>query len=162
MLPPRLVQVPTPLLPWCFRQRDRAVALLARPTRAPSRGAGRGHAPRPAFLTPRSRHDHEHSVRLSSYLMEITAEVLARTYSATGKPLVDIVADAPAQKGTGRWTMLSYSRPGPVATSPPSGRPTGSARRSRRGEACTPTRPSAHFLRRFGGWRTQLADARRL
>jgi len=43
--------------------------------------------------------------RLDSYLIEITAEVLAHTDPATGKPFVDIVADAAEQKGTGRWTV---------------------------------------------------------
>ncbi|MCX5417775.1 NADP-dependent phosphogluconate dehydrogenase [Streptomyces sp. NBC_00059] len=43
--------------------------------------------------------------RLSSYLIEITAEVLAHTDADTGKPFVDIVADAAGQKGTGRWTV---------------------------------------------------------
>ena len=42
--------------------------------------------------------------RLDSYLIEITAEVLAHV-DATGKPFVDIVADAAEQKGTGRWTV---------------------------------------------------------
>ncbi|MEU3571269.1 NADP-dependent phosphogluconate dehydrogenase [Kitasatospora sp. NPDC036755] len=43
--------------------------------------------------------------RLDSYLIEITAEVLAHTDAATGKPFVDIVQDAAEQKGTGRWTV---------------------------------------------------------
>ncbi|QGV77423.1 NADP-dependent phosphogluconate dehydrogenase [Streptomyces ficellus] len=43
--------------------------------------------------------------RLDSYLMEITAEVLAHTDAATGKPFVDVVADRAEQKGTGRWTV---------------------------------------------------------
>ncbi|MET9324672.1 NADP-dependent phosphogluconate dehydrogenase [Streptomyces sp. NPDC003038] len=43
--------------------------------------------------------------RLDSYLIEITAEVLAHTDAATGRPYVDIVADAAEQKGTGRWTV---------------------------------------------------------
>ncbi|MDW4908392.1 NADP-dependent phosphogluconate dehydrogenase [Streptomyces sp. ADMS] len=43
--------------------------------------------------------------RLDSYLMEITAEVLAHTDAATGRPFVDVVADAAGQKGTGRWTV---------------------------------------------------------
>jgi 6-phosphogluconate dehydrogenase len=38
-------------------------------------------------------------------LIEITAEVLAHTDPATGKPFVDIVADEAEQKGTGRWTV---------------------------------------------------------
>jgi 6-phosphogluconate dehydrogenase len=43
--------------------------------------------------------------RLNSYLIEITAEVLAHTDAATGKPFVDIVLDQAEQKGTGRWTV---------------------------------------------------------
>jgi 6-phosphogluconate dehydrogenase len=43
--------------------------------------------------------------RLDSYLIEITAEVLAHTDRATGKPFVDIVLDQAEQKGTGRWTV---------------------------------------------------------
>jgi 6-phosphogluconate dehydrogenase len=43
--------------------------------------------------------------RLDSYLIEITAEVLAHKDAATGKPFVDIVLDQAEQKGTGRWTV---------------------------------------------------------
>ncbi|MGV9558884.1 NADP-dependent phosphogluconate dehydrogenase [Streptomyces sp. NPDC003522] len=43
--------------------------------------------------------------RLGSYLVEITAEVLAHTDEATGAPFVDVVTDAAGQKGTGRWTV---------------------------------------------------------
>jgi 6-phosphogluconate dehydrogenase len=42
---------------------------------------------------------------LESYLVEITAEVLAQADAATGAPLVDVIADAAEQKGTGRWTV---------------------------------------------------------
>ncbi|HJQ44706.1 MAG TPA: NADP-dependent phosphogluconate dehydrogenase [Amycolatopsis sp.] len=43
--------------------------------------------------------------RLDSYLIEITAEVLAHTDAATGRPFVDVVVDQAEQKGTGRWTV---------------------------------------------------------
>ncbi len=43
--------------------------------------------------------------RLNSYLIEITAEVLAHTDAGTGQPFVDIVLDQAEQKGTGRWTV---------------------------------------------------------
>ena len=43
--------------------------------------------------------------RLSSYLVEITAEVLAHVDAGTGRPFVDIVLDQAEQKGTGRWTV---------------------------------------------------------
>jgi 6-phosphogluconate dehydrogenase len=45
------------------------------------------------------------SGRLNSYLIEITAEVLAHTDKTTGRPFVDIVLDQAEQKGTGRWTV---------------------------------------------------------
>lgn len=44
---------------------------------------------------------------LESYLIEITADVLAHTDAETGKPLVDVIVDAAGQKGTGRWTVKS-------------------------------------------------------
>jgi 6-phosphogluconate dehydrogenase len=43
--------------------------------------------------------------RLDSYLIQITAEVLAHTDAKTQKPFIDIVLDQAEQKGTGRWTV---------------------------------------------------------
>src|SRR5262245_63318349 len=42
---------------------------------------------------------------LESFLIEITADVLAHMDGATGKPFIDIVLDQAEQKGTGRWTV---------------------------------------------------------
>jgi 6-phosphogluconate dehydrogenase len=44
---------------------------------------------------------------LSSFLIEITSEVLRHVDEKTGKPFVDVVVDAAGQKGTGRWTVQS-------------------------------------------------------
>ncbi|MFJ8582439.1 NADP-dependent phosphogluconate dehydrogenase [Micromonospora sp. NPDC093277] len=44
---------------------------------------------------------------LESFLIEITADVLAHTDAATGRPYVDVVLDQAEQKGTGRWTVQS-------------------------------------------------------
>ena len=41
---------------------------------------------------------------LSSFLIELTAQVLRVTDPDTGKPLVDLVEDKAGQKGTGKWT----------------------------------------------------------
>ncbi|HSK10779.1 MAG TPA: NADP-dependent phosphogluconate dehydrogenase [Vicinamibacterales bacterium] len=41
---------------------------------------------------------------LRSYLVEITAKVLRRVDEETGQPLVDVILDEAAQKGTGKWT----------------------------------------------------------
>ena len=43
---------------------------------------------------------------LSSYLVEITAGILARIDDETGRPLVDLILDAAGQKGTGKWTGI--------------------------------------------------------
>jgi 6-phosphogluconate dehydrogenase len=41
---------------------------------------------------------------LESFLIEISARVLAKKDDSTGQPLVDVILDAAEQKGTGRWT----------------------------------------------------------
>jgi 6-phosphogluconate dehydrogenase len=42
---------------------------------------------------------------LDSYLVEVTAEVLAQQDTRTGGALVDSIVDAAGQKGTGSWTV---------------------------------------------------------
>jgi 6-phosphogluconate dehydrogenase len=55
--------------------------------------------------------------RLNSYLIEITAMVLAYTDDETGKPLVDLILDEAEQKGTGRWTSQNANELGiPIPT----------------------------------------------
>ena len=41
---------------------------------------------------------------LNSFLVEITAEVLRKSDAETGQPLVEMIQDQAAQKGTGKWT----------------------------------------------------------
>ncbi len=41
---------------------------------------------------------------LNSYLLEITTLVLGKTDPDTGRPLVELIVDEAAQKGTGKWT----------------------------------------------------------
>src|SRR5690348_3754249 len=43
---------------------------------------------------------------LESFLIEITAKVLAKTDEKTGGPLVDVIVDEAQQKGTGTWTAV--------------------------------------------------------
>ena len=52
---------------------------------------------------------------LKSYLVEITAEVLAAT-DRTGIPAVDAIVDAAGQKGTGRWTVIEALKLGQSAS----------------------------------------------
>ncbi len=44
---------------------------------------------------------------LESFLIEITADVLAQPDASTGGSLVDVILDQAEQKGTGRWTVQS-------------------------------------------------------
>lgn len=53
---------------------------------------------------------------LNSYLVEITAEVLATVDVDTGQPLVDVVVDRAGQKGTGRWSAIEAQMMGVPAT----------------------------------------------
>jgi 6-phosphogluconate dehydrogenase len=62
-----------------------------------SRGLGMGAKEISAIFAEWNRGE------LKSYLVEITAEVLAFTDDITGKPLVDVILDEAQQKGTGKW-----------------------------------------------------------
>ena len=44
---------------------------------------------------------------LNSFLIEITADIFRYIDPETTKPLVELIVDAAAQKGTGRWTVQS-------------------------------------------------------
>src|SRR5438445_13563782 len=41
------------------------------------------------------------------YLIQLTSQVLAKRDRATGRPLVDVILDEAAQKGTGKWASQS-------------------------------------------------------
>jgi 6-phosphogluconate dehydrogenase len=53
---------------------------------------------------------------LSSYLIEISAAVLAEADPATGKAMVDVIVDEAGQKGTGRWSVIEAQKLGIGAT----------------------------------------------
>lgn len=42
---------------------------------------------------------------LSSYLIEITADIFIKIDEETGKPLIDMILDMAGQKGTGKWVL---------------------------------------------------------
>ena len=54
--------------------------------------------------------------RLNSYLIEITAEVLAADDPKTSKPIVDVILDRAGQKGTGKWSAIEAQKLGIPAT----------------------------------------------
>jgi len=56
---------------------------------------------------------------LSSYLVEITAQVLGKVDEKSRRPLVELIADSAGQKGTGKWTTqaaLDLGVPVPTIT----------------------------------------------
>jgi 6-phosphogluconate dehydrogenase len=53
---------------------------------------------------------------LKSYLIEITAKVLAAKDAKTNKPLVEVILDTAGQKGTGRWSAMEAQDLGVPAT----------------------------------------------
>jgi 6-phosphogluconate dehydrogenase len=53
---------------------------------------------------------------LDSYLIEITAEILAKRDEESGQPAIDLILDAAGQKGTGKWTGIDALQLGAVAT----------------------------------------------
>ncbi|CAA7599531.1 phosphogluconate dehydrogenase (NADP+-dependent, decarboxylating) [Acididesulfobacillus acetoxydans] len=56
---------------------------------------------------------------LESFLIEITAEILARPDEESGRPLVEMIRDQAEQKGTGKWTCqsaLELGVPAPTIT----------------------------------------------
>ena len=58
-------------------------------------------------LTPENLHElfaTWNEGELSSYLIEITADIFANVDEETGAPLIDLILDEAKQKGTGKWT----------------------------------------------------------
>jgi len=53
---------------------------------------------------------------LRSYLIEITARILAQRDPETGAPIVDLILDKAGQKGTGQWTLVSAAENGVVVS----------------------------------------------
>nr|WP_316654556.1 NADP-dependent phosphogluconate dehydrogenase [uncultured Gellertiella sp.] len=54
--------------------------------------------------------------RLNSYLIEITAEVLAAADPEGSGPMVDVILDKAGQKGTGKWSVIEAQQMGIPAT----------------------------------------------
>jgi 6-phosphogluconate dehydrogenase len=95
-----------------------------------------------------------------SYLIEITAAIFAKTDPETGQPLVDLILDEAAQKGTGKWTSqnaLDVGAPIPTIDAAVEGRII-SALKAQRGEA---SRLLSGPSPAYSGNRQALVDAAR-
>jgi len=95
---------------------------------------------------------------LDSYLIEITARILAATDPETGAPMVDVILDKAGQKGTGTWTgqsALALGAPVPTIAEAVFARSLSAAKQERIAASGILRGPDATF----GGDREELADA---
>ena len=96
---------------------------------------------------------------LDSFLIEITAKIFRRMDDETGRPLVDMVLDKAAQKGTGKWTSqdaLDLGAPIPTINSAVVGRIVSSLKDER--IAASKVLP-AHAQEKYTGEKRALIDA---
>jgi 6-phosphogluconate dehydrogenase len=96
---------------------------------------------------------------LESFLLELAARVLRVTDERTGRPLVELVLDAAAQKGTGRWTVEAAGALGvatPTIAAAVDARTLSSDRPARLAAAKTLSGPTPGS---FGGTRSEWLDA---
>ena len=95
---------------------------------------------------------------LDSYLIEITARILAATDPETGAPMVEVILDKAGQKGTGTWTgqsALELGAPAPTIAEAVFARSLSAAKRERVTAAGVLRGPGTNFT----GDRADLADA---
>jgi len=85
---------------------------------------------------------------LDSFLIEITADILAQKDPVTGKAFVDIVLDTAGQKGTGKWTSanaLDMGTPAPTVAEAVFARYLSAVKEERVNASSTLTGPTAGF-----------------
>ena len=95
---------------------------------------------------------------LDSYLIEITARILAATDPETGAPMVTVILDKAGQKGTGTWTgqsALELGAPAPTIAEAVFARSLSAAKQERMAAAGVLRGPDAAF----SGNREDLANA---
>ena len=95
---------------------------------------------------------------LKSYLVEITADVLAQGDPDTGAPLVDVILDEAQQKGTGKWmsqNAFDVGAPIPTVNSAVESRLISAQKAERVAASRVLTGPSSAF----SGDRARLIDA---
>ncbi len=95
---------------------------------------------------------------LDSYLIEITARILAATDPETGAPMVEVILDKAGQKGTGTWTgqsALELGAPAPTIAEAVFARSLSAAKRERVTAAGVLRGPGTNFT----GDRADLSDA---
>jgi 6-phosphogluconate dehydrogenase len=85
---------------------------------------------------------------LSSYLIEITADIFAKMDEETGKPLVEVILDEAQQKGTGKWASqdaLDLGAPIPTINAAVESRIISAYKDERVAASRTLSGPAVHF-----------------
>jgi 6-phosphogluconate dehydrogenase len=116
-----------------------------------------------AALNPSAEELHQifkawNAAELSSFLIEITANIFTKMDEATGQPLVDVILDKAGQKGTGKWTSqnaLDVGSPIPTITAAVDGRIISSFKEERVAASKILSGPTSVYK----GDRQQLIDA---
>jgi 6-phosphogluconate dehydrogenase len=96
---------------------------------------------------------------LSSFLIEVTANVFKKVDEESGKPLVDVILDKAGQKGTGKWMSINALDLGtaiPTITAAVDGRVMSSLKDERVNAAGILTGPTGKYT---GGSAQKLIDA---
>jgi 6-phosphogluconate dehydrogenase len=96
---------------------------------------------------------------LSSFLIEVTANVFKKVDEESGKPLVDVILDKAGQKGTGKWMSINALDLGsaiPTITAAVDGRILSSQKEERVNAAGILTGPQKEYK---GGSAQKLIDA---
>ena len=99
---------------------------------------------------------------LASYLVEITAEALAKVDEETGQPLVDLILDEAKQKGTGKWASqdaLDVGAPTPTINAAVEARIISAYKDERVAASEVLSGPTPHFDRDAALFVDQLRDA---
>ncbi len=96
---------------------------------------------------------------LSSFLIEVTANVFKKVDEESGKPLVDVILDKAGQKGTGKWMSINALDLGcaiPTITAAVDGRVMSSLKEERVNASGILTGPTGKYT---GGSAQKLIDA---
>ncbi len=116
-----------------------------------------------AALNPSAEEFHQiftewNAGELSSFLIEITADIFTKMDDETGEPLIDLILDKAGQKGTGKWTSqnaLDIGSAIPTITAAVDGRIVSSIKEERVAASKVLSGPTATF----DGDRQALIDA---
>jgi 6-phosphogluconate dehydrogenase len=99
---------------------------------------------------------------LDSYLIQITADILGRTDPETGQPMVEVIQDTAAQKGTGKWTTsaaLDLGVPAPTIAEAVFSRLISALKAERTAAAGVLKGPAGRFSGDRAGLVTSIRDA---